>query len=79
MADCPACGEPFAKEAKVESGDSHRDTFPAPPYSMFKQYIRICADPDDIGHAVGSSHQPVTVYLHTWRDVAQGGDPSLRT
>lgn len=79
MADCPSCGEPYTAHIEVESGDRLVDTFPAPPYSTFKRYGRICVDPESIQRAQGSTNHELGVYLHTWSDVMGTTGPHVDT
>ena len=78
MSDCPSCGQRYTLKFTVHSGDRHADTFPAPPYSTFKRYARVCVDPEDRQVAQGSTRQGMTVHLHRWADLAATADPTLR-
>lgn len=74
MAQCPACGVDYSAHTTVQSGDQFGDHLPSPPYTFFKQYARVCVDPEDYEHAAGGSSYPVGVYFHTLDDMALDAD-----
>lgn len=76
MSECPACGSPYSGLMTVKSGDRLMDTFPAPPYTTFKKYARICADPEDIAYAAGTADRGVDVYFHTYTDITDTVGPT---
>jgi len=74
MSECPACGLDYSAHTLVRSGDTFADHLPAPPYTFFKQYARMCVDPETYRRASASSHVSLELYFHTLTDL-QGDQP----
>lgn len=64
MADCPECGETYTTHFAVQSGDRLRDAFPAPPYTTFKRYKRVCSKVEDARPADAGRESGIDIYLH---------------
>lgn len=77
MTECPACGGKYSAHTEIRSGDRHQDVFPAPPYTTFKKYARVCVDPEDYQYSKGGSYHPVNVYLHTMTDLRSDAPPPV--
>jgi len=74
MSECPACGLDYAAHTVVKSGDTFADHLPAPPYTFFKKYARMCVDPETYQRAGGASHVSLDLYFHRLADL-QGNQP----
>jgi predicted nucleic-acid-binding Zn-ribbon protein len=75
MNGCPACGLDYSAHTVVKSGDTFSDHLPAPPYTFFKKYARMCVDPETYQRAAGATHTSLDLYFHTLSDLQGDQQP----